>query len=243
MHAEKSLKKPLKKSIIIAPSLLSADILHLNDDIQAVIQGGADWLHVDVMDGHYVPNISFGPVIVQGARKVSQLPIDVHLMITPAQPFIKSFAMSGASSLTIHPDADPHPHRILAEIREYGLKAGIALNPGTPLCVLDDLLPFVDIILVMTVNPGFGGQSFIPELLPKIASVRRRIDESPFSILLEVDGGINAETAPQVISMGADVLVAGSAIFEKKMNGNYAKAISALRTSLEEPLDGNGGAS
>ena len=217
--------------VIIAPSLLSADFLHLHDEIQAVTQGGADWLHMDIMDGHYVPNITFGSGMVQAVRRCSSLPIDVHLMITPAQPYIKSFAQSGASSLTIHPDADSHTHRLLSEIRENGMKAGIALNPQTPLCVLDHLLPLLDLILVMTVNPGFGGQSFISEMLTKIKAARRLIDESGFPILLEVDGGINASIAPVVITAGADILVAGAAIFGNKKNGGYETAISVLKRS------------
>jgi ribulose-phosphate 3-epimerase len=222
-----------KASIKIAPSLLSADLLHLNDEIQALLQGGADWLHLDVMDGHYVPNITFGLPLVKAIRQATSLPLDVHLMISPAQPYLEAFASAGASILTIHPDADVHTHRLLTEIRSYGLKAGIALNPATPLAVLDHLLPFVDLILVMTVDPGFGGQVFIPEMLTKIEALRKRIDEEGYPILLEVDGGINNQMAPHVIRAGADVLVAGSAIFGTGGQGHsshcYRKTISELK--------------
>lgn len=201
------------KKIHISPSLLSADLLRLGEEITSVTQAGADFLHIDIMDGHYVPNLSFGQNIVSSVAKVTSLPLDVHLMIAPSAPYLHSFVQAGARYITIHPDADIHTQRLLTQIRSYGAKAGVALNPATPLNILDHLLPFLDIILVMTVNPGFPGQEFIPEMLEKISQVRQRIDQSGLPILLEVDGGINAKTAPQVIKVGADVLVAGAAIF------------------------------
>lgn len=226
------------KKIKIAPSLLSADILNLEDEIISLQKAGADWLHVDVMDGHYVPPITFGTNLVSALRKRTSLPIDVHLMITPSQPHITAFAEAGASFITIHPEADHHPHRILQQIRSLGVKAGVALNPSTPLSILDYLMPHVDMILIMTVNPGFGGQSFIEDLLTKISQVRHKIEESGFPILLEVDGGVNLKTAPNIIHAGTDVLVSGTAIFDyyqtKKSDFNKVDAYKQIINSLRQ---------
>jgi ribulose-phosphate 3-epimerase len=214
--------------IKISPSILSADILNLGDEVTSVVKAGADWLHVDVMDGRYVPNITYGPNLVAALRRITDLPLDVHLMIAPAQPHLKAFAEAGASIITIHPDADVHTHRLLSEIRSYGVKAGIALNPGVSVASIEPLLPFIDLILMMTVNPGFGGQSYISEMTDKIRQVRRLIDQSGCNIELEVDGGINVETAKRAIEAGATALVAGAAIFATKDN-DYATTIAQLR--------------
>ncbi len=216
--------------IKISPSILSADILNLGRDIVAIEQAGADWIHIDVMDGHYVPNITYGPALVKAVKSMTKLPLDVHLMIKPAQPHIKAFADAGADIITIHPDADIHTHRVLSEIKSYGAKAGIALNPGTPVTVLEPLIPFVDLVLVMSVNPGFGGQSYIPEVTHKIAEVRQMIDHSGRAIELEVDGGINLSTAQEAIAAGAMTLVAGAAIFGQPAD-QYQALISGLRGS------------
>lgn len=218
--------------IKISPSILSADILNLGQEVEAVIQAGADWIHVDVMDGRYVPNITYGPSLVAALRRATDVPLDVHLMISPAQPHIAAFAEAGASIITVHPDSGPHIHRTIAQIKSYGIKAGIAINPGIPIGVVEALIPFVDLILVMTVNPGFGGQSYIHEMTDKIRHIRQLIDESGRSIDLEVDGGINPETAKLAISAGASVLVAGAAIYGD-VNKDYAVAIARLRGDCE----------
>ena len=209
----------------IAPSILSCDFARLGAEIEAVTQAGADMIHIDVMDGHFVPNLTLGPDIIKAIRPYSSLPFDVHLMVSPADLLIDRFIEVGADILTIHPEANPHAHRTLQKIRHHRKKAGIALNPATPLDVLDYILEDVDLILVMTVNPGFGGQAFIPSQLEKIRAVREIIGMR--SIELAVDGGISAETAAQARAVGATVLVAGTAIFK---NPDYAQGIKSLRS-------------
>jgi ribulose-phosphate 3-epimerase len=217
----------MTKHVKIAPSILSADFAKLGEDIRLIDEAGADYIHVDVMDGHFVPNISFGPAVMKSVRGYSKKTFDVHLMISPVDPYIEAFADGGADIITIHPEAGAHWHRTLQAIRGLGKKAGLAINPATPTDVLDHCMDLVDLILVMTVNPGFGGQAFIP-LLDKIADVRARIEATGRDIDLEVDGGINPDTAKQVISAGANVLVAGTAVF-KGGPANYASSIKALR--------------
>ena len=214
--------------IRIAPSILSADFARLGAEIEAVTNAGADLIHVDVMDGHFVPNFTIGPPIVKALRPHAKIPLDVHLMISPADPFIEAFAEAGADGITVHPEAGPHIHRTLQLIRSLGKKPGIALNPGTPVDHIDWVLDLVDLVLVMTVSPGFGGQSFIASQLKKIEATAERIAKTGREIALEVDGGITPQTAKQVISAGANVLVAGTAVF-KGGAGSYAANIAALR--------------
>ncbi len=214
----------------IAPSILSADFSRLGEEIAAVSAAGADFIHVDVMDGHFVPNLTIGPLVVAAARKATRLPFDVHLMISPVDPFIEAFARAGADILTVHPEAGPHLHRTLQAIRAAGVKAGVALNPATPAEVAAEVIDEVDLILVMSVNPGFGGQEFIRSQLKKIERVRKLIDASGRAIMLEVDGGVNAQTAPLCVAAGADVLVAGSAVFKGGVEA-YAANIAALKGS------------
>jgi ribulose-phosphate 3-epimerase len=212
----------------IAPSILSADFARLGEEVAAVEAAGADWVHVDVMDGHFVPNITIGPAVVKALRPHSILPFDVHLMISPVDGFLDAFAEAGADIITVHPEAGPHVHRTVQRIKALGKMAGISLNPATPAKMLDYLIDDIDLVLVMSVNPGFGGQSFITSQLRKIEAVRKLIDKSGRDIALEVDGGIDTATAPQAIAAGADVLVAGTASF-RGGPAHYAANIAALR--------------
>ncbi|MFO1235897.1 MAG: ribulose-phosphate 3-epimerase [Alphaproteobacteria bacterium] len=213
----------------IAPSILSADFARLGEEIRAIDAAGADYVHIDVMDGHYVPNITIGPAVVAALRPHTKLPFDVHLMIAPVDPYVAAFAEAGADIITVHPEAGPHVHRTLQLIKSLGRKAGVVLNPGTPAEILDNLMDLADLILVMSVNPGFGGQSFIGSQLSKIEIIARKIADSGRAIELEVDGGVNPDTARQCVAAGANVLVAGSAVF-KGGAAAYAGNIAGLRS-------------
>jgi ribulose-phosphate 3-epimerase len=214
------------RPVRIAPSLLAADFARLGEEVRAISAAGADWLHLDIMDGHFVPNISFGPGLVKALRQHCPLPFDVHLMISPVDPFLPAFAEAGADLISLHPEAGPHLHRSLQTIRALGKKAGVVLNPATPVAAVEPVLDLCDLVLVMSVNPGFGGQSFIRSQLGKIAALRALIDASGREVALQVDGGVTAETAPACIAAGADVLVAGTAVFGSP---DYAAAIRRLR--------------
>ncbi|MBL8674039.1 MAG: ribulose-phosphate 3-epimerase [Rhodospirillales bacterium] len=218
----------MQQPIRIAPSILSADFAALGREVAAITAAGADLVHVDVMDGHFVPNLTIGPAVVKALRPHSALPFDVHLMISPVDAFAAEFAAAGADIVSFHPEAGPHPHRTVQLIKSLGRKAGVVLNPGTPAGVVEPLLGDIDLVLVMSVNPGFGGQSFIESQLAKIAALRRMIDASGRSIDLEVDGGINPETARRAVAAGADMLVAGTAVFAGGPE-RYAANIRALR--------------
>ncbi len=217
-------------SVRIAPSILSADFARLGEEVRAIDEAGCDWIHVDVMDGHFVPNLTIGPMVVKALRPHSSKPFDVHLMISPVDGFLDAFAEAGADILTVHPEAGPHIHRSVQRIKALGKKAGVSLNPATPAKMLDYLIDDIDLVLVMSVNPGFGGQSFIDSQLRKIEAVRKMIDKTGRDIALEVDGGVDAATAPRVIAAGADVLVAGTATF-RGGPAAYADNISRLRGS------------
>ncbi|WP_309088433.1 ribulose-phosphate 3-epimerase [Phenylobacterium sp.] len=213
---------------IIAPSILASDFAKLGEEVRAIEAAGADWVHVDVMDGHFVPNITIGPDVVKALRPHSKLPFDVHLMIAPVDPYLEAFRAAGADIISVHPEAGPHLHRTVKRIRELGAKAGVVFNPSTDPSVIEWILEDIDLVLVMSVNPGFGGQSFISSQLRKVERLRRMIDQAGLDILLEVDGGVTPETAPQCIAAGATALVAGSAVFRGGPE-RYAANIEALR--------------
>ena len=218
----------MQQPVRVAPSILSADFADLGAELRAITEAGADYIHVDVMDGHFVPNLTVGPALVASLRKHSDKPFDVHLMLSPADPFIDAFTDAGADIITVHPESGAHLHRSIQHIKSTGRRAGVALNPGTPAEAVDYVLDAVDLVLVMSVNPGFGGQAFIPAMLDKISALRAKIDASGRQIDLEVDGGVNAETAPLVVAAGADVLVAGTAVFSGGP-GSYAGNIAQLK--------------
>jgi ribulose-phosphate 3-epimerase len=219
----------LANTICIAPSILSADFARLGEQVRDAETGGADLIHIDVMDGRFVPNLSFGPLIVDAVRRSTALPLDVHLMILEPDDYLAEFAKAGANAISVHWEACPHLHRSLQRIRDLGCRAGIAINPHTPASLLSEIMHLLDVIIVMTVNPGFGGQSFLPETLPKVGQLRQMITASGRDIALEVDGGINTSTAPQAVRAGANVLIAGNGIFNP--NHSIQAGIEALRAT------------
>jgi len=218
----------MRRPLLVAPSILSADFARLGEEIRAIDAAGADWIHVDVMDGHFVPNITIGPGVVKALRPHTAKPFDVHLMISPVDLFLDVFAEAGADRITVHPEAGPHLHRTIQRVKSLGKKAGVSLNPATPAKALDYVLAEVDLVLVMTVNPGFGGQKFISGQLRKIEAIANRISKENLDVRLEVDGGIDPETAPLAVNAGANVLVAGTAVF-RGGPAAYADNIRALR--------------
>ena len=220
----------MENKIKLAPSILSADFGRLGEQVVEATQAGADYIHVDVMDGHFVPNLTVGPLVVAAIRPHTPLPLDVHLMIEAPEKYIQRFAQAGANIITVHVEVCPHLHRVVESIKELGVKAGVSLNPSTPLTTVDEVLSTLDLVLLMSVNPGFGGQQFIESTVGKIARLRHRLDELGLAAELEVDGGINAEIAPRVAKAGARVLVAGAAVFNKKES--VSKALGRIRESL-----------